>query len=1079
MLIPRPSIALQDSLTLHEFLIKLLHQILGGRKLKGCGVTETLHRRELEQKMPNEVHPAYWPSHHGLETQVDSSGSNSPVDESHQQFISTHHFTTLLLTTWIAENVLDGSYLKYKYHVRASERGVIKSRGFGFSCWIAENVLDGSYLKYKYHVRASERGVIKSRGFGFSCDLKRQFGDAGGAMDDCSDLRGCVGELCCKRIVLLSSVYFHKRERLASNRTRKRVTLPRSFSRASSRSVCFLQSYIFPWKVDESVRENDNGPCPARHLNPGEPSRTWGSACEQASRRRSLGRSPTRKKREREREIPTQVYDCTATVREAAPLLRGKSQHSGPGRRRRPSAHERSRTARVAQAAPASLFFPAPCRQVHAVNPPLPRLRVMRQVVRERCKFGASEAVASFDTCAPPRSAHLYFFRTQFRVVSTCGRGVPKAVSEFVSLGPLYAVHAVHIFEHRSFVYLLLRQLESFILFDLTTRNPATRTLDKVAKLAALERTRVADSGVTSTGGLEGRFKVAKLAALERRLAWPTVAPTRPKVEIEPTIVGLPWPQFYRPDVTVTLLFIGCYSNFVASVMFRLVRRGTVTQDLDAPSVNVAVPDSWTLGQSSSGVALSRYYTILAAVRKPVWNLPRKIGRVQLPNLAVLGGNYRDGCHTSPYNGRYGGSSTSFYGIRLTRPERLNRSGQETCDRVAHNSFNSEKIRGRRELKLKAVAGVGHNFGQKFNLPNASTWGRLTRGTAASNSAMTSECHVHQSVHPCPKAQVWDGEIADRPLLSRGSNETSFSSRDGLCNCAPAQTLFLGTSSFGTLNNEIVISRIIGTAEKCFTVTCYLLERVTWNWNDGARYMKVTVWPIPIQQPVRSKASAFSNEYWRAAVAERLARSPPTWANRVQSQAEPSCRTVLLIGGFSRGSPVSLTLHSGTAPHSPRFTFIGSQGCDNGLGPAHPSEREWQNDLQSTNCRQLAGGQTNLEVLTPTRRTTAVQLKPLLGEVARHWQSSQVLNYLCTHSDSSKNFASTLLFKCSRGGVVVRLLASHHVEPVSIPGGINPGSSHSHVGIVTDDAVGRRVFSGISRFRRPCISALLHTHLTS
>ncbi|KAJ8874040.1 hypothetical protein PR048_024880 [Dryococelus australis] len=46
-------------------------------------------------------------------------------------------------------------------------------------------------------------------------------------------------------------------------------------------------------------------------------------------------------------------------------------------------------------------------------------------------------------------------------------------------------------------------------------------------------------------------------------------------------------------------------------------------------------------------------------VRKPVWNLPRKLGRVQLPNLvrnlAVLGGKRHDGRPTSPYTGRYGG----------------------------------------------------------------------------------------------------------------------------------------------------------------------------------------------------------------------------------------------------------------------------------------------------------------------------------------------------------------------------------------------------------------------------------------
>ncbi|KAJ8874451.1 hypothetical protein PR048_025300 [Dryococelus australis] len=64
-----------------------------------------------------------------------------------------------------------------------------------------------------------------------------------------------------------------------------------------------------------------------------------------------------------------------------------------------------------------------------------------------------------------------------------------------------------------------------------------------------------------------------------------------------------------------------------------------------------------------------------------------------------------------------------------------------------------------------------------------------------------------------------------------------------------------------------------------------------------------------------------------------------------------------------------------------------------------------------------------------------------------------------------------------RGGVVVRLLASHLCEPGSILGRVPPG--FSHVGIVPDDAAGRWVFSGISRFLRPYIPALLHIHFAS
>ncbi|KAJ8889208.1 hypothetical protein PR048_008706 [Dryococelus australis] len=64
-----------------------------------------------------------------------------------------------------------------------------------------------------------------------------------------------------------------------------------------------------------------------------------------------------------------------------------------------------------------------------------------------------------------------------------------------------------------------------------------------------------------------------------------------------------------------------------------------------------------------------------------------------------------------------------------------------------------------------------------------------------------------------------------------------------------------------------------------------------------------------------------------------------------------------------------------------------------------------------------------------------------------------------------------------RGGVVVRLLASHQGERSSISGGVALGPSY--VEIVPDDTAGRRVFSGFSRFPRPRSAALLHTHLAS
>ncbi|KAJ8870525.1 hypothetical protein PR048_029548 [Dryococelus australis] len=79
--------------------------------------------------------------------------------------------------------------------------------------------------------------------------------------------------------------------------------------------------------------------------------------------------------------------------------------------------------------------------------------------------------------------------------------------------------------------------------------------------------------------------------------------------------------------------------------------------------------------------------------------------------------------------------------------------------------------------------------------------------------------------------------------------------------------------------------------------------------------------------------------------------------------------------------------------------------------------------------------------------------------------------------DQQPSRASTVPYISGHGGVVVTLLDSLIRESGSSPGGVAPGLSH--VGIVLDDAAGRWVSSGISRFLHPCIPALLNAHLVS
>ncbi|KAJ8890148.1 hypothetical protein PR048_009655 [Dryococelus australis] len=80
-------------------------------------------------------------------------------------------------------------------------------------------------------------------------------------------------------------------------------------------------------------------------------------------------------------------------------------------------------------------------------------------------------------------------------------------------------------------------------------------------------------------------------------------------------------------------------------------------------------------------------------------------------------------------------------------------------------------------------------------------------------------------------------------------------------------------------------------------------------------------------------------------------------------------------------------------------------------------------------------------------------------------------------SPDARTFATAHSRRRSRGGAVVRLLASRPREPGSILGAVPPGLSH--VGIVPDDASGKQAFSRFFRFACSCFPALLRIHHVS
>ncbi|KAJ8869707.1 hypothetical protein PR048_028702 [Dryococelus australis] len=97
-------------------------------------------------------------------------------------------------------------------------------------------------------------------------------------------------------------------------------------------------------------------------------------------------------------------------------------------------------------------------------------------------------------------------------------------------------------------------------------------------------------------------------------------------------------------------------------------------------------------------------------------------------------------------------------------------------------------------------------------------------------------------------------------------------------------------------------------------------------------------------------------------------------------------------------------------------------------------------------------------------------LRPLNGMGIRHSTWTNIW-------DASKKPARTLDILQPTADSYHKLLASHTGEPGSIPGRVTPG--FLQVGIVPDDAAGRKVYSGISRFAYPCIPVQLHSHLIS
>ncbi|KAJ8866468.1 hypothetical protein PR048_032311 [Dryococelus australis] len=241
-----------------------------------------------------------------------------------------------------------------------------------------------------------------------------------------------------------------------------------------------------------------------------------------------------------------------------------------------------------------------------------------------------------------------------------------------------------------------------------------------------------------------------------------------------------------------------------------------------------------------------------------------------------------------------------------------------------------------------------------------------------------------------------------------------------------------------------------------------------------------------------------------ATVAERLTRSPPTKTNRVQSPAGSpdffkweSCRMMPLVGGSSRGSPVS------TAPSFRRCsiftsnTLIGSQDLGVKSRPNLFTHSFTCSDSYTgiRNTRPRFGDiGSNIDpgIIAPDLGVSGPEKRPEIIFASRNraercrWSGGFsrgfpfslrpfILAPLHTHLDHRYRLPRPCRLRAAQ--ISSLHFTYHQGELGSIPGRATPDfckwESCRTMPLV------RRVFSVISSFLSLCLPALLHSHLTS
>ncbi|KAJ8874137.1 hypothetical protein PR048_024979 [Dryococelus australis] len=237
-----------------------------------------------------------------------------------------------------------------------------------------------------------------------------------------------------------------------------------------------------------------------------------------------------------------------------------------------------------------------------------------------------------------------------------------------------------------------------------------------------------------------------------------------------------------------------------------------------------------------------------------------------------------------------------------------------------------------------------------------------------------------------------------------------------------------------------------------------------------------------------------------ATVAERFVRSPPTKAipGSIPDRVTPdfrmweSCRTMPLVGEFSREFPVSAALSFRRCSKLASNTLIGSQDLEVKSRP--------KLFTHSSLPRTICLGSRSFKVADMTSRSGALgqghgngvkvsqiqygcwvtlQLPYAFPNKAKHtlhslWLGNVMGNNTTPYRNANQLYC--LMTQNERYGATRKSRQRLDCSNPTKETGFNPQSGHSRfsqAGIVPDDAAARRIFSGIF------IPALLHIHLAS